>query len=147
MGHGGGWKAEGSCPATVLLRASLGKPGAELSGLLAPPGFSTGIMHTLHVLAQYGAKSKTSTLGQQCPAVSLQEGNGGGEDGWRLGQESTSRTHVPHPEGCQAPELRGSGGASPGPGLAAHCCPDVPRARGPKGLSVHTTVLKRLHQC
>lgn len=34
-----------------------------------------------------------------------------------------------------------------GLGLAAHRCPDVPRPRGPKGLSKHTTVLEWLHRC
>lgn len=92
MGRGGG--LEGSCAAVVFLRASLGEPEAELSGRLEGPRFSTGTMHTLHVLAQYGANSKTRALGQRCPDISLQKGDGGGEEGWKLGQGSTSRADM-----------------------------------------------------
>lgn len=94
--HGPWRRVEGSCP-PVFLRGSLGEPEAELSGWLAAPRFSAGIMHTLHMLAQYGAKSKTSAraLGQQCPPISVQKSNARGEEGWRLGQKSTSRANVP----------------------------------------------------
>lgn len=82
-GSGGPWRrVEGSRPVAVFLRSRLSEPGAEISGGLAAPRLSTGIMHNLRVLAQDGSKNKTSAraLGQRCPPVSLQKGDAGGEE-------------------------------------------------------------------
>lgn len=56
----------------------------------------------------------------------------------------------PHPDSSQGVKvhIKGLGKRSTsGLGLATHGCPDVLRPQGPKGLSVHTAVLERLHGC